>query len=505
MSFTQSLVDFRDNLTYDEKTHALAMAKGVTNFVVKGLDLTGTTLTSGIFSNGGTFGHLGKEGETHTITANYTGYIVIKTTLSGSSSTSVIELSDTRKDTDPRDGTNIKYFTIYQLNNGAIEQDFRHINYVKELKFIQGTSGVGWFQMVLNGFKSNEFNMPALVGNVLSVDGHLPDVNGNVVAKQQWSLDELGLDGTWSISDVPGNVKKAYDDIVAQIGNETTFTIHQGLFHEASADHYEFSKAIVDSINTGYGIIIDDTLEFSITFGLYNGFTNINNNTTNYITIKTRLETFTRQFDFDAWSFGLWLDREGAPHADLAVNTESYMTTTHGLSINAPLRDYISGITFWVADYDAPGSQFTTGDATIRYVPRSRPKTNPVGSPNTDADTLFAANHSILNSKLSSVTPVTTVTEIANMYLSVNYGEEGQQYPNGITLEGLLEGTDTDVILGMIIIHYGKTDWSLSKNWLAYSQAVTYTPSFLNQPITTPEVGDNMEETSILKEVLDNA
>lgn len=505
MAFTNNRNVFYNNKSFDEKLFANGLGMGTPSFVCKGLELTGTTLTSGVFNNTGAFGILGLEGETHTIPANYTGFIVIKTTMNSQNGFNEIITSATKLDTDQRDTSNIKYFTIYQLNNGAIEQDFRHINYVKELTFIQGPSGVGWFQMVLNGFKSNEFNMPALVGNVLSVDGHLPDVNGNVVAKQQWSLDELGLDGTWSISDVPGNVKKAYDDIVAQIGNETTFTIHQGLFHEASADHYEFSKAIVDSINTGYGIIIDDTLEFSITFGLYNGFTNINNNTTNYITIKTRLETFTRQFDFDAWSFGLWLDREGAPHADLAVNTESYMTTTHGLSINAPLRDYISGITFWVADYDAPGSQFTTGDATIRYVPRSRPKTNPVGSQNTDADTLFAANHSILNSKLSSVTPVTTVTEIANMYLSVNYGEEGQQYPNGITLEGLLEGTDTDVILGMIIIHYGKTDWSLSKNWLAYSQAVTYTPSFLNQPITTPEVGDNMEETSILKEVLDNA
>lgn len=129
--------------------------------------------------------------------------------------------------------------------------------------------------------------------------------------KQIWSLDELGLDGTWVIDDAPGNIKKAYDKIVTLIGTGTTFTITQSLYRNIDADHYEFSQSIEDSIIDSYGTGIGtDVFEFSITFGLYNDLTGIDN--TNYILIKSSLGSFTRQFNFNGWSGTKWSDASGA-------------------------------------------------------------------------------------------------------------------------------------------------------------------------------------------------
>lgn len=129
--------------------------------------------------------------------------------------------------------------------------------------------------------------------------------------KQIWSLDELGLDGTWVIDDLPGNIKKAYDKVVTLIGTRTTFTITQSLYRFIDADHYEFSQSIEDSIIEGYGAGIGtDVFEFSITFCLYNDLTGIDN--TNYISIKSTLGTFTRQFNFNGWSSTNWLDASGS-------------------------------------------------------------------------------------------------------------------------------------------------------------------------------------------------
>lgn len=158
MAFTNNRLDFYNLKSYDEKTHAAALGKGIPSFVVKGLELNGTILNSGIFTNTGTFGQLGNEGETHTIATNYTGYVVIKSTLNGNGSTSVVELSTTRKDTDQRDTSNIKYFTIYQLDNGEIVNDFRHINFVKSFEVIN--KGGGNFTFKLNGFESDSVFIP---------------------------------------------------------------------------------------------------------------------------------------------------------------------------------------------------------------------------------------------------------------------------------------------------------------------------------------------------------
>lgn len=212
MAFTNNRLDFYNNRTYEELSHAQALAKGIPNFVNKGLELTGTTLSSGIFSNGGTFGQLGNEGETYDITANYTGYVIIKSTLNGSSSTSVIELDTTRKDTDPRDTGNVKYFTIYKLNAGAIEEDYRHSNYIKDISF-ENVGGSNFVQ-IINGTKSNPFDASAFSGtrNVLDdKDINYDDTIHALTLVQDIYLDVFTKTQTLIGNDKPGVVSFCVD------------------------------------------------------------------------------------------------------------------------------------------------------------------------------------------------------------------------------------------------------------------------------------------------------
>lgn len=293
MAFTNNRPEFRQGQSYTEELHAKALNEGIPSFVQKGLELTGTTLTSGVAINSGIPGQWGEEGETHTITANYTGFIILKTVLDGANGLNSIVEDVVRNDTDPRSTSKTRYFTIYELLNGVIVQDFRHINYVKTFYLKNmGGSNIAW---VLNGFTSDAFDASVMAGN-----------------RTILSLDELNLDGQWVLGDVPGNIKKAYDAGVTMVGNDKPFTIVQGLYREVNSDHYEFSQSIEDSIIAGYGSGIGSNyFEFSITFGTFDGLTNTNHNTTNFIEIKSNVGEFTRQFDFDDWSSTKWLDEKG--------------------------------------------------------------------------------------------------------------------------------------------------------------------------------------------------
>lgn len=340
---------------------------------------------------------------------------------------------------------------------------------------------------------------------VKSVDGHLPDIDGNVISKQEWSLDELGLDGTWSITDVPGNIVSAYNAVVALIGNEMPFTIRQGMWNDPTKMHYEFSKAIVDDLTVSYGIGLDSLFfTIDISFRTVNGITNASYTTANFIEVKTAGRTFTKVVDIDNWENSYWLDEVGAPHCDVVCDIQQFMLSTQGSSIDAPYRDYISGITFQVSDFDDSTGNYTVFDGDARYVPRVKPVSKP---PNldgtTDGDTVFAFTHSLLASINSDENPI-LLDYLANMYVRVDYGVAGDAYPNGIRIEGLLNNNSPDQILSMVIIHYGKVDWSNVSQQAPFVVKASYTPTLLNQPIVTPKVGDNMEEASILKEVLDN-
>ena len=158
MAFTFNRVEFVNLREYDEVLHALSLSAGIPNYVVDGLeiDLVNNNLTNGRGINLGCIFTLGKFGETQDFTPivnNY--YIIIKTTLNGSSSSSEIQISSTFKDIN-NSSANIKYFTLYEIDGTSIVQDFRHINYVKDLYFKD--LGDDEFSLVLNGFESQPFN-----------------------------------------------------------------------------------------------------------------------------------------------------------------------------------------------------------------------------------------------------------------------------------------------------------------------------------------------------------
>lgn len=181
MSFTKNKVEFYNNKSYDEKFHAYALGIGIPNFIVNGFDYENDTITSGSGINGGTFGVLGDTAEIQNITPNFTGYLIWKVTLNNLSSVSEVYEASVKIDTPKGDNSNIKEFTLYKITNGVVDVDYRHIEYVKELKFEQGPSGAGYFVMVLNGFESNEFSVAGITGQVISVDGKIPKPEtGNV-------------------------------------------------------------------------------------------------------------------------------------------------------------------------------------------------------------------------------------------------------------------------------------------------------------------------------------
>lgn len=160
MAFTNNRVDFFERESYTEKLHAFALVKGMENCVPQGLELTGNTLSNGYFANGGALGQLGNEGETHTITSNYTGFIVIKTTFNGVNSTSEIVESSTLLSTPLSDKGAIKYFTIYELNNGVVINDYRNRKYIKSVEVI--SNGDDTFTIKINDQASNEFSTSTL-------------------------------------------------------------------------------------------------------------------------------------------------------------------------------------------------------------------------------------------------------------------------------------------------------------------------------------------------------
>lgn len=156
MAFTNNRIDFFENESYTEKLHAFALDKGLVNVVKEGLDLTGTTLTNGYYANGGVLGQLGNDGETMEITPNLTCFLVIKSTLNGVNSKSEIIESDTYLSTPLSDTGNVKYFTIYELENGVVINDYRYRNFINSVEVVD--LGDDQFAIKINDEISNSFD-----------------------------------------------------------------------------------------------------------------------------------------------------------------------------------------------------------------------------------------------------------------------------------------------------------------------------------------------------------
>lgn len=154
LNFSFSRTNFVNDTSYNERTHAIAWADGIPNFVVDGLeyDETAGTLSSGRGINGGLPFEIGVAGETVAISGTYR-YIYVKSTLDGENSlTTVLETDEEQT------GNNAtKFFMLYDLES---ENDYRFTSYVKYLEF----EAVGDDQFILNinGTKSPPFNSSAV-------------------------------------------------------------------------------------------------------------------------------------------------------------------------------------------------------------------------------------------------------------------------------------------------------------------------------------------------------
>lgn len=166
MSFTYQKTDFINLKTYNEQTHADALKNGIPNFVNDGFeyDEAASTLSSGKGINNGVPFVIGKEGEKQTVTAGYTGYLYVETSLNGFSSTSKV-LEGT---TVPTNTSTERYFKLWELDNGTIVQDNRHVEYIKDIQIVPvGDTG---FKLNINGTLSNTFSTSTLQSGYTKTD-----------------------------------------------------------------------------------------------------------------------------------------------------------------------------------------------------------------------------------------------------------------------------------------------------------------------------------------------
>lgn len=320
MAFTNNRLDLFDGESYGEIQHANAFAKGLPNFVVQGLELTGNTLNNGIFVNNGTFGQLGTSSETHTITANYTGFIVIESTLSGRTSTNRIIESTTFLSTDPRTASNVRYFTIYELSNGSIVNDFRHIDYVKsfEVKNI----GESQFVFILNGFVSAPFDASVLAGN------------RTLINEIDIGYDDT-IHATTLIQDI---LKDLYDKSQAVVGIYKPFEL---TFLTAPEDLYNnnLSQKIQDFIVEKYGNPFGTIpwFKFKLEVSTAKGSTEENYVSSNKCSVWNKDFYFEWEFEYDNWANVVVRDAKGY----LSTNRESLYESSGVTTTDVTLSDSI--------------------------------------------------------------------------------------------------------------------------------------------------------------------
>ena len=127
MAFTYNRTDFVNLRDYNEVEHANALKGIFPTVVTSGFQYSESShnITNGTANNNGLPVTIGKVGETQDITANYTGYILIKTILTGLASESTIIQSTTNLEITSTATT--RYFALYQLANGAIFEDMRFL------------------------------------------------------------------------------------------------------------------------------------------------------------------------------------------------------------------------------------------------------------------------------------------------------------------------------------------------------------------------------------------
>lgn len=294
-------------------------------------------------------------------------------------------------------------------------------------------------------------------------------------------------------------VEDIYKDIFTKtqstIGSDKPFVVMFQISEYTNPNAFNASSQLVE---TKYGKATLNGFMFKMTASTYNGTTGHGNSRgANKIELFNEEEYYEFPFEYDTFDNVLVRDANRNVHADLWVDIRSFMANSNAFSIDVPYRDYISGITFWIADYDTTTLKYNAGDGRLHYVQRSKPISTPPGLASGDGDTLFNPILSFLGSVQSAGNPVVD-TQLANMYFGIGYGSTNHPYPNGIVIEGDLTSTNQDQVLAGIIIHFGDKNWANGSNYLLeFANIQSYTPTLLK--VETPNIEPEIDNPDRLK------
>lgn len=293
MAFTYQQTNFVNRKTYNEQTHADALHGGIPNFANFGLEYNeaSATITNGRGINGGLPFILGRDSETQDITASFTGFLAIKTTLNNgtTSTTELVELT-----TVPENTSMVKHFAIYELSAGAIVSDLRHVEYVKSVDIISLSSDE--FAIAINGTISNTFTTSAISQGYIKQD-----------AEERFA-------GSWTEAVLPDSSDAFFS------GKSAAEIINLILDEIELNDIYVQNKKKTIALNIpssskpnmheAFATLLLDTYNYEATSTIYVNYEFINHNFAASHKMTIRLNNNAREFQFTCDNFGLNYETE---------------------------------------------------------------------------------------------------------------------------------------------------------------------------------------------------
>lgn len=505
MAFTNNRPEFRQGQSYTEELHAKALNEGIPSFVNKGLDLTGTTLTSGVAINSGIPGQWGEEGETHTITANYTGFIILKTVLDGANGLNSIVEDVVRNDTDPRSTSKTRYFTIYELLNGVIVQDFRHSNYIKNISF-ENVGGSNFVQNI-NGTKSNSFDASTFAGNRTLVSDY--DINYDDTIHAATLLKDVLLD--------------MFNKTQTLVGHDKPFILTFTASDSGTIFAPNFATKLFAYILSKQGVTFapGSLVTFSLHAGTANGSTDESHVGTNKCTVWNEEKYFEFSFQYNDFDNAKVKDEESKEYPFREINTH-YETATAQSTIQFNLSEPIlpTDISTLKINCTTNSSGLSSRANVLRLEFRNASNVNTL-IPLSDTKSFYVNGvREVLGTGgfLATIYNGTHVTQAlfqtspaGSLYGTSQFGatKAGAESVDSGLGSFQYSTNDNEPIEKIVLVKQvsGITDWYASIELVMRDGKridITSSPVFLDQPLVTPKVGDNMEETSVLKEVIDN-
>lgn len=142
MAFTYNRTGLVNSRNYEETEFAKDLS-GIKNQITDNkfekFNIINGDMKSGAGINNGVLFEIGALGEVYDV-SGYTGYIVVKSTLNGLNSTSEIIKSATYNMVST---PTIKYYVIYKLNNGVIDEDYRGFSDINDRLETRGFNNGG--------------------------------------------------------------------------------------------------------------------------------------------------------------------------------------------------------------------------------------------------------------------------------------------------------------------------------------------------------------------------